>query len=161
MRVSGDESRDAENSDGIFRESVGYMAKQFLFEVTTTVVRVNQVAGSIARHCVDRQVAPVEILSDRDIRGRVKEKAAIAGCGLSFSSRERIFFARIRVQEDGEVLADRLEACRLHLSRCRSHDAPVPLAHGQPKQFVTNRATDKVNFHTMILSSARNACSGS
>ena len=74
-------------------------------------------------------------------------EAAVARSGLALGTRERVLFARLRMQEDGKVLADGLVALRgQFIGRC-AHDDPVALAHGQSEQFIAYRAADEIGLH--------------
>ena len=81
-------------------------------------------------------------------------EAAIAGTGLAFGARERVFLARLRMQEDGKVLADGLVAQRGQFLGGCAHDDPVALAHRQAEQFVAYRAADEVGFHDQSVTDA-------
>ena len=85
------------------------------------------------RDCVDRQVATLEILFERDVGRERGVEAAIARTGLAFGARERVFLARLGMQEDREVLADRAVALRDQFLRPRADDHPVALATGSPR----------------------------
>jgi hypothetical protein len=95
-----------------------------------TAVGVDQLAIGGAGNGVDRQIAARQILFQADIGRGMKGKALVAVAGLALGTRQRIFLVRLRVQEDREILADRLEAAGQHFLRAscrprRSHD-PAP-----------------------------------
>jgi hypothetical protein len=121
----------------------------------------DKVAVGIPRHGIDRQVAAPKVLLDRHLRIRMKGEAVIARTGFSFRPGEGVFLARIRVQEHREVFADRPVTELLQCFGFGAYDTPVPFRDRNAKQFVPNRATDKVNFHTMILSFATPPCRAS
>ena len=78
-------------------------------------------------------------------------ETVIARACLSFGSCKGIFFARFRMNEHGKVLADTPVTQLQELLRRCTHDAPVVVADGQPELLIPQRASNKVNFHVMIL----------
>ena len=62
----------------------------------------------------------------------VEGEAFVAGRGLALGARQRIFLVRLRVQENREVLADRLVAQRHHFLRRGADDDPVAILTGRP-----------------------------
>src|SRR5579863_4111871 len=97
------------------------MAQQALLEITLPAVGVDQRTGpavlDFASHGVDGQVAPLQVLLERDLRRELRLKAAITGRGLAFEARQRIFLARLRVQEHREFPANGAIAKLLELLR--------------------------------------------
>jgi hypothetical protein len=64
-------------------------------------------AELIQRHRIDGQVATVQIVFQRHIGRGVKGKAGVAATALAFGAGEGVFLLRLRMQEDGKVLANR------------------------------------------------------
>ena len=77
----------------------------------------------------------------------VEGETLVARAGLALGAREGVLVARLRVQEDREVLADRLEAQREHVVRRGADDDVVAVVHGQAEQRITHRAADEVDLH--------------
>jgi hypothetical protein len=99
------------------------------------------------RDGVDRQVAPRKILFERDIGRRMDGEAAVAGRALAFGARQRVFLARLGMQEHREVAAHRQEALGHHLfGRGADHD-PVAIAAGPAQQRIADRAADEKGLH--------------
>jgi hypothetical protein len=127
------------------------MAQHARLEIAQAAPRVDQPAGGIARHGVDRQVAPQEVFLERDLGRRVHDEAAVAGRGLALRAGQRVLLAAVGMQEDGEVAPHGPEAPPLHLLRGGADHDPVALADRQAEQFVTNGAADQVDFHRGIV----------
>ena len=58
------------------------------------------------------------------------------------------------MQKNGKVATDRLIAQSQHFFRRRADDYPVALDDGATEKLVSDRATDKINFHQRILTAA-------
>src|SRR5690606_19092889 len=143
---------DAQHPYRVLGEGLGDVPQHLVPEIPASAERVDEPALGVARHRVDRDVPPREVLLDRDVGGRPELEAVVAGSGLALRAGERVLLAGFRVQEDGEILADLAKAEGLHLVRGRADDAPVALRHRQPHELVTYRPADKVHFHRAILS---------
>src|SRR3546814_14995676 len=66
---------------------------------------------------IDCEIAATQIVFKRDIGAGVEGKALIAAPGLALGTRQRVLFSCLRIEEDREILADRLVAECLHLFR--------------------------------------------
>jgi hypothetical protein len=53
----------------------------------------------------------------------------------------------VRVQEDGEILADRAVALRRHRLGRGADDDPVAVLHRQSEQFIAHGAADDIGLH--------------
>ena len=74
-------------------------------------------------------------------------ESLVAAAALALGASKRVFLVRLRMQENGEVPADRLEAGALHLVGCRADDHVIAILHGQAEQFVAHGAADDVGLH--------------
>src|SRR5690606_9332650 len=142
------EPRGAQHADRVLAERVGDVPQLALLEVPISAPRIDEPAAAVARHSVDREIAPLEVLLDGDRRRGVEREAGIPRRDLALGSRERVLLAGLRVQEYGEILADLLEAERPHFLRPGPDDEPVPLADSPAEKCVTNRPADFINFHS-------------
>ncbi len=59
------------------------------------------VPSARARHRIDGQVAPLQVLLERDLRRELGGEAAIAGRGLALQPRQRVLLVRLGMQETG------------------------------------------------------------
>ena len=98
-----------------------------------------------ARHRVDRQVAPREVLFQRDIGRREELEAAIAPSVLALGARERVFLVRFRMQEYREVAAHRAESRRQHRLRRHADDDVVTVGDSAAEKFVADDTADLVD----------------
>ena len=140
-------SRDAQDAHRVFDEGRADMAQHARGQVGNAVKGVSQRAVVGAGDGVDRQVAARQVFFERHLARRIESEAAITVAGLAFGARERVLGVRLRVQENGEILADRLEALRQHFSRRRADDHVIAVLHRQAQQLVTYSATDGENLH--------------
>ena len=66
-------------------------------EVALAAERVDQRAVfASARHGVDGEVAPRQVLLERDVGRGVEREAVVAGRGLALGARQRVFLVRLR-----------------------------------------------------------------
>ncbi len=94
---------------------------------------------------VYRQVATLQILRQGDRGAGIHAETTVAGTGFAFLARERVFFARLRVQEHGEVAAD-LAKPQVEQVLCRrADDYPVALVHREPQELVAYGAAHQVH----------------
>jgi hypothetical protein len=108
-------ARQAKNAHRVFGESRADMTQDARSEVVDAAIGVDQRTVGSARDGVDGQVAARQILAQGDLGGSMKGKALVAVTGLALGARQRIFCMRMRVQEDREILAHRLETACQHL----------------------------------------------
>src|SRR5690606_7025820 len=76
----------------------------------------------------------------------VHHEAAVAASRLAFGARERVLLLRLRMQEHGEIAADRAEAAVAHRLRRLPDHHPVAVAAGDAEQGVAYRAADEVDL---------------
>jgi hypothetical protein len=89
----------------------------------------------------------LQVLLERDFGRELGSEAAVAGRGLAFESRQRVFLMRLRMQEYRKLAAHRAIAELFHLLRGGAHDHPVALANLQPEQLVPDRAANQIDLH--------------
>ena len=65
-------------------------------EVRAPAVRVDERPVGVARHRVDREVAALQVVLERDVGREMQLEAAIARPGLALGARERVLFAGSR-----------------------------------------------------------------
>ncbi len=114
-------------------------------QIGPAAIRVDDDAVLTARHRVDRQVAPREILFQRDIGRREELEAAIAPSVLALGARKRVFLVRFRMQEYREVAAHRAESRRQHRLRRHADDDVVTVGDSTAEKFVADDTTDLVD----------------
>src|SRR5690606_14910199 len=73
-------------------------------------------------------------------------EAAMAASGLALGARQRVLLLRLRMQEHGEIAADRAEAAVAHRLRRLPDHHPVAVAAGDAEQGVAYRAADEVDL---------------
>jgi hypothetical protein len=101
-------------------------------EISLPVVRIDDLPSVlIACDRVDREIASLEVLLERDIGREARFESAITGTGLAFRPSERVFLFGLRMQEDREVFTDCLETLTREFLRRRAHHDPIALAHWQ------------------------------
>ena len=122
------------------------MAQQSRGQVLLTAAGVDHAAVGQLGHGVDGQITTLQILFQRDIRREVTDEAVVAAALLALGAGQRIFVLTVRVQEDGEIVADlAIALCQQVLGR-GAHDHPVDIDHGQAEQAITDCATDAISL---------------
>ncbi len=81
----------------------------------------------------------------------LEHEAVIAAPALALGARQRVFLARVGMQEHRKVLAHRLVAQRQQLLRQRADHHVVAVDHRAVQQFVADRAADQIDLHGGIL----------
>ena len=147
------EPRHAQDAHRVLGERRADVAQEAPLEVLPAAEGVDQRAVLVPGDRVDGEVAPAQVFLERDIRRGVHREALVAAPALSLGAGERVLLVRPGMQEDREVLADRLVAPGLHLLGRGAHDDMVPVLHREPEQLVAHRAADDVDLH-----SARSYC---
>ena len=138
---------DAQDAHRVFDKGRTDVAQYLGRNIGDAVEGIGQRAIVGARDGVDRQVTPREIIGKADVRSSVEGKALVAVPGLALGAGERVFLVRLWVQENREVLADRLETLGQHgFGRCADDDE-ITILHRQAEQFVAHGATDCVDLH--------------
>jgi hypothetical protein len=107
------------------------MAKHSFVEVATPSVWINEITVLGFGNGVDRQVAPSQVLFERNVRVGADLESRVAGSGLRFRSCQRIFFLRIRMQVYREAAPDTLKAACFELVTGRADDDPVTFGDRQ------------------------------
>ena len=118
-------------------------------QVALATVGVDQRAVFGQGDGVDGEVAAQQVFFQRHARCGVDGKAAVARCGLAFGARQRHFFAGVRIQEDGEVLADGFVAEGQQCFGCGAHGHPVAVAGRQPQQLVAHCTAHHKQLHRL------------
>jgi hypothetical protein len=88
---------------------------------------------------------------DREVDiGRVAcHESVVAATRLALRPGERVLLARLRVQENREILANGPVAELAHLLGRRAGDDPVLFEWNSPQQLVANRAADPKDLHAV------------
>ena len=119
------EARDPQHAQRILGERRRDVPQHAGREVAGAAVGIDQRAVGAARHRVDRQVAPREVVLERHLGRREELEAAVALAVLALGARERVLLARLGVQEHREIAPDRPVARRQHRLGRRADDDPV------------------------------------
>ena len=88
------ETRHAQNPDRVFNECGADMTKYACLNIAATAVRIDQFAGIGLGNGVDGEVAPGEILFQRDLRCGADFKSFITPGGLALGAGKRVFIMR-------------------------------------------------------------------
>ena len=102
----------------------------------------DQLAVFILRDGVDGEVAPLQVLFERDGRVGVEFEAVIAARGFALGARQRVFLVRLRMQEHRKIATDGFVAELRHRLRCGTDDHIVPIDHGNAHQLIAHRTTN-------------------
>ena len=121
------------------------------FKIAGAAPRIDEFAVGAAGHRVDRQVAPLEILFNRDGGRRIEREAGVAWADFPLRTRECVLLAGLRVNENGEIFTHLTVAECEHLTRRRADDEPVPLADRPSEQRITDRAADLIYIHDRTI----------
>src|SRR5262249_40168165 len=100
------------------------------------------------RDRVDRQVAPLQILLEGDVRPGVTYEAGVPGRNLAFRAREGVLLVRLRMQEDRKVAPDLAIAEPQHFFRRATDHDPIALAVRQTEQRIADRTADEIDVHS-------------
>src|SRR4030095_15236731 len=103
-----------------------------------TVERIDDAALRILGNSVDGEVPARQILLERYIRSRVELEDMIAARSFALRTRERVFLLRLRMQENGKILANRFVSEFQHIFGCRTHDDGVAIFDRQSEQLVAH-----------------------
>src|SRR3546814_7912370 len=88
------------------------MPQHARLEIAHAAEWINQCAMLVLGNRIDGEIAATQIVFKRDIGAGVEGKALIAAPGLALGTRQRVLFSCLRIEEDREILADRLVAER-------------------------------------------------
>ena len=142
-------ARQAQDAHGVFTEGIGHVPQHARAQVAQAAKGVDE-CGLIAcpvrggGNGVDGQVAPRQVFFQRDGGAGLHGKAPVAGGAFALGARQGVFLARLRMKENGKVLAHGHKAARGHVFRRGAHHHPVAVVHGQAQQTVAHGATDHV-----------------
>jgi len=145
------EARHAQQSHRILDEGVRDMAQHARAQVALAAMGVDQAAVLVARHRIDGEVAPRQVLLERDVGRGVKLEAVVAAAGLALGACQRHLLAGLRVQEDRKVTAHRAVAGRQQLLRRAADGDPVAVTKRQAQQAVAHGAADDIELHRQGL----------
>ncbi len=141
------EARDAQHAQRILGEGRRHVPQYPRAQIGLAAERIDELSLLVARHRVDREIPARQILVERYI-GRDEElEAAIAVAVLALGARERVFLARVRVQEHREIASHRLVARRNQNFGRRADDHPVAVNDAAAEKLVPNRAADAIDLH--------------
>ena len=110
---------------------------------------IDQATLGVLGHGVDAEVAPAQVLLQRDRGIGVEDEAGVAAPGLALGARQRVLLATLRVQEHREILAHRTETRGKHVLGRAAHHHPVALAYGASEQPVAHRPAHQVGVHRL------------
>ena len=151
---SGSKARHPQQSHGVLSEGRTDMAQDAGAQVLLALIGVDQFAGKfVARHCVDGEITPDQVIGQADIGGCVDDKAAIARCRFAFGAREGIFLVRLRMKKYRKVTADRAITQIDHLLRGGTHHHMVTILDRKPEELIADRAANCVDFHSPVSGS--------
>ena len=126
-------------------------------KIVRTTVRVDQRPALVARHRVDREIAPCEVLFERHLRRRKELEAAISAPVFALGACERVFLARFGMQEHRKIAADRLVARGGHHLRRGTDNDPVAVAVLTTDELVADGAADTVDMKRLPLGAGHRA----
>ena len=112
------------------------------------------VARLVARHRVDREVAAREVLLERHV-GRDEElEAAVAAAVLALGARQRVFLARLRMQEHRENRGRPAGSPTRSAFPASPPRRPSRDRRRAAEQFVAHRAADAIDLHRLRIAGA-------
>lgn len=127
------------------------MAQHARLQILLAAVGVDQLALLILCHGIDGEVAPGQVLLQRDVWRGVDGEAVVAMAAFSLGPGQCVLFFGLRVEEDWKVFSDRHIAQIPHVLGGATYHDPVPVAAKSPQQMVTHCATNKEFFHSVSL----------
>jgi hypothetical protein len=147
MGIPGREPRHTQDAHRIFGERLRDVTQHPRRKIPLPAVRVDEVAGRILGHGVDREVAAPEVILERDVGGELRLEAAVPGPDFALEPREGMFLLGFRVQEHRKVAAHGDVACAFERDGIGAHDHPVPLLDLAAEQAIPDCATHQVHLH--------------
>ena len=84
------------------------------FDIVCATERIDELSVVILGDGIDGEVAALQVVFQCHRLIGVDHEAVIAASGFAFSAGECVFLAALRMQEDGKIAADLLEACGEH-----------------------------------------------
>ena len=133
----------------VFGKGLAHMAETFCSQVDLPTVGVDNLAGCVLGHGVDGEVAAQQVFFERDVGRGMDDEALVAAPRFALGAGKRVFLMGIGMQEDREVLADRLVALRDHLLGRGTDDDMIAVGLRQPQQAVTHGPADNVGLHAI------------
>ena len=98
------EARDAQDAHRSSAKASRHVAQHLVLEVVPPPWNGStSVPSSALRDGIDREVAALEVLFERDVGRGVDDEAVVAAAALALGARERVLLVRLRMQEDREV----------------------------------------------------------
>ena len=155
-----DEARRAQDAHRVFAECRADVAQHACAQILDAVMRVYQLAVRILRDGIDGEVAPRQILFQRDVTRSMDDEAFVPARGLALGARQRIFLMRLGMQEHREILAYRAVTQRHHVFRRCSHHHPVLILYRQPEQAVAHCAAHVIDLEVRHYCSSGYCSSG-
>src|SRR5436190_8527739 len=152
-------SVDAQDSHRVFTECLTDVPQELRLQVLRATEGIDELAVLTLRHRVDREVAAPEVLFQRYFGRGIDLEALVAAAAFALGPGERVFLVCRRMQEDREILADRLGSERDHLFRGGADHDMISIAYRQAQQFVPDRAPYDVRFQAYGSSAATNSFS--
>ncbi len=144
-------ARHAQDAHRILGERRAYVPQELVFEVCLAVKRVDERAAlGVLRHGVDGEVAPAKIVLQGHVGRGMEGEPLVAAAAFALGARKRVLLMRFRVEENGKVLADRLEAPGDHLLGRRADDYVVLVLQRQAEQLIAHRAADYIRLHSYM-----------
>ena len=105
------------------------MAQQFVVQITTAIMGVEEIAIVIFGHCINSQVTAHQIVFKTHTCGGMKSKPGISVTGFAFGACQGVLFTGIRFDKYRKIVADRNITELYHLfRRCADHQ-PIDLHH--------------------------------
>ena len=132
-RVTRGEPSDAQHAYRVFGESGRNVSQHSCGEIALAAERVDDRAMLVLGHRVDGEIATLQILRQCHRWISMKRERVITAPGLALGSRQRVFLAGLRVQEDREILADRAIAEHTHLFRRRTNHHEIAISDANPE----------------------------
>ena len=123
----GHEPRHAQHPQRILDEGIRNMAQHAVAQILRAAVGVDQAAFGVLGHRVDAEVAPRQIVLERDLRAGLAAEARIAVPALAFAPRQRVFLAGCGMQEHGEIATDLAKAAARASARGWRPRRPSPV----------------------------------
>ena len=123
----------AQNAHRILSKSRANVAQDFGVQIALTAMGIDDVPLRVLRHGIDCEIAPAQIVIQRDTRTGLHRKTPVARCRLALGSRQGILLMCEWVQEYREVAPNGSEAHLLHLLRRRAHHHPIAVMHRPPQ----------------------------
>ena len=146
-RESRCESRSPQHAHRILGEGGRNVAQQPRLDIGGAAVGIDKGTVAGARHGVDGQVAPREILLEGHPGAEFHREAAIAGCDFALQACERVFLVGLGVQEHGKVAAHLAVAAGQQLLAGCPHHHPIAFPDRHTEQRVPDGTANQIHLH--------------